>query len=63
MEVLLVGKILAGPKTVRVTAKISSFEHFPPAVPKTLRVTAKIFSFVDVATTLHWLEVLTAVKL
>ena len=63
MEVLLVSNILAGPKTVRVTAKVISFECFFPAGPKTLRVTAKVCSFVDTSTKLPWLEVLTAVKL
>ena len=63
MEVLLGKKILAGPKTVRETAMVSSVERFSPAGPKTLCVTAKVCSFVDMSTKLPWFEVLTAVKL
>ena len=50
------------PKTVRATAKVSSFERFSPTGPKTLRVNAKVCSFVETSTKLPWLEVLTAVK-
>ena len=63
MEVLSVNKILAEPKSVRVTAKVSSFDVFFLAPPKSLRVTAKVCSFVTLSTELPWLEVLTAVKL
>ena len=63
MEVLLVNKILAEPKSVRVTAKVSSFDVFFLAPPKSLHVTAKVCSFVALSPKLHWLEVLTTVKL
>ena len=56
MEVQLVSKNLAGLKTIRVTAKVSSFDPFSSAGPKSLHVTAKVCSFIDMLTKLPRLE-------
>ena len=63
MEVLLISKILAGPKSVCKTTKVGGFNRFFLIGPKNLRITAKVSSFVAMSTRLPWLEVLTAVKL
>ena len=62
VKILLVRQILAEPKSVCVTAKVSSVECLFIGPPKSLCITAKVCSYVTLYTEVLWLDLLPVVK-